>query len=152
MYLCGKLDEQLMEETKKVDGVRLIQLPLCVDERGCLSFMEEMVHIPFAVKRVFWIYGVPADKTRGGHAHWSCHEVVFPVAGSFDMEVDEGNGKRTFHMDDPSCGILIPAGVWCELKNFAPNTVCVVAASMEYDAKGYVNEHEAWRNRLRIKD
>ena len=134
-----------MNDAMMPKGVQLIQLPQNVDERGRLSYVEGCVHIPFPIKRVFWISDVPEGQMRGGHAHWTCHEVVFPVAGSFEIEVDDGTYARTFKMDDSSCGILIPAGVWCELRHFRPGTVCVVMASQEYDVSGYANEKEAWR-------
>lgn len=129
-------------------GVKRIQLPKNVDERGCLSFLESGKHIPFEVKRVFWIYDVPETQTRGGHAHWSCQEVVFPVAGSFELELDDGERHSCVLLDDPSCGITIPAGVWCELRHFAPGTVCVVAASEEYDATGYALDRDSWLQEL----
>lgn len=123
-------------------GVKLIQLPQFVDERGKLSFLEESVHIPFLVRRVFWIVDVPEGQTRGGHAHWSCHEAVFLVSGGFEMLVDDGKVRRKVMMNTVSQGILIPAGIWCELSHFSPGTVCVAVASMEYDATGYCNNYE----------
>ncbi|MCR5179814.1 MAG: FdtA/QdtA family cupin domain-containing protein [Bacteroidaceae bacterium] len=129
-------------------GVELIQLPENVDERGRLSFAEGGLHIPFDVKRMFWISDVPPGKIRGGHAHWTCHEAVFPVSGSFDIEVDDGYCSRTFTMNSPSLGILIPAGIWCELRNFSPGSVCVVAASQEYDATGYANDYDSWKHKI----
>ena len=134
-----------MKDEKLPQGVLLIQLPENVDERGRLSFLESGKHIPFEVKRVFWISGVPADKTRGGHAHWTCHEVVFPVTGSFEIEVDDGTCARTLTMNDATKGVMIPAGVWCELRHFAPGTVCVVVASEEFNAEGYVHLREEWQ-------
>ena len=125
-------------------GVERLQVALNVDERGCLSFLEGCRDIPFEVKRVFWITDVPAGQTRGGHAHWTCHEVVFPVTGSFEIEVDDGLCCRTLRMERSNEGILIPAGVWCELRDFAPGTVCVVVASQEYDASGYAHIRDEW--------
>ncbi len=137
-----------MKASKCPMDVRLIQLPLNVDERGQLSFAEACGQIPFEIKRVFWISGVPEGKTRGRHAHWTCHEVVFPVTGSFEIEVDDGTGSRTFTMNNSSTGILIPAGAWCELRKFAPGTVCVVVASEHFDANGYVHDKGEWINGL----
>lgn len=153
MYLCTKIHSMSMKEEIMPQGVSLLQLPQNVDKRGRLAFLEGKTHIPFEVKRVFWITEVPKGETRGGHAHWTCHEAVFPVAGSFEIEVDDGACARTFKMNDSSKGILIPAGVWCELRNFAPGTVCVVMASQEYDASGYAHERDAWRQmREKIKE
>jgi len=129
-------------------GVEMIELPQYVDTRGCLTYLEGLKDIPFDVKRVFWITDVPEGGMRGGHAHWTCHEVVFPVKGSFEIEVDDGEVCRTFAMSDAKTGILIPAGVWCELRHFAEGTVCVVMASEPYDAIGYANERAAWREQV----
>jgi hypothetical protein len=91
---------------------------------------------------------VPVDKTRGGHAHWTCHEAVFPVTGSFEIELDDGLVSTTVTLDKPSLGITIPAGVWCELRHFAPGTICLVMASQEYDASGYALDRESWLKEL----
>ncbi len=122
-------------------GCRLIDFPESVDDRGALSFAEASVHIPFQIERVFWIYGVPEDKVRGNHSHNESAEVVVPVAGSFDMVVDDGKCRKIVHLDSPTKGILIPTGVWCELRSFAPGTVCVVFASHPYNASGYTHDY-----------
>ena len=129
-------------------GVEWIQLPKNVDNRGCLTFLEGNVHIPFPLKRVFWISDVPAGQIRGGHAHWTCHEAVFPLSGRFEIELDDGERCTTVVMDDPTRGITVPAGVWCELRNFAPGTLCLVVASQEYDAAGYALDRESWKRTL----
>ena len=113
-------------------GCRIIELKERVDQRGKLSFAEAQREIPFDIERVFWIYDVPEGKERGSHAHNECAEVVVPVQGEFDMVVDDGTTQATLHMDSPHRGVLIPAGVWCSLRNFAPGTICVVMASHPY--------------------
>ena len=133
-----------MAESSWPKGVKLLQLPQRLDERGALTFLEETVHIPFPVKRVFWITDVPSGQTRGGHAHRTCHEAIFAVSGQFEIEVSDGVITRIVTIDRPSEGILIPAGVWCELRRFHPGTVCVVMASQEYDATGYIHNHALW--------
>lgn len=129
-------------------GCRLIDFPESVDSRGGLSFAEGMQHIPFNIERVFWIYGVPEGKTRGSHSHNESSEVIVPVSGSFDMYVSDGARDVTVRMDSPRRGILIPPGVWCELRNFTPSTVCVVMASHPYNAAGYVHDFTQYRNEL----
>lgn len=124
------------------EGCRLLPLPHVADERGILAFLEGGAQIPFDIKRVFWIYGVPAGKTRGGHAHRTCSEAVFPVTGAFTIEVDDGRYVRKIRMECPDTGILIPAGIWCNLTDFSPNAVCVVMASQPYQAEGYINTYE----------
>ena len=125
-------------------GVQRIQLPQNVDERGSLSFLEAGKDIPFKVERVFWITDVPEGQMRGAHAHWTCHEAIFPVTGSFEIEVDDGEHRCTLQMSRPNVGVLISAGVWCELRHFAPGTACVVMASQPYDAEGYAHDRAAW--------
>ena len=129
-------------------GCRLIEFPESVDMRGCLSFAEGMQHIPFQIERVFWIYNVAEGMTRGSHSHNESSEVVVPVSGKFDMFVSDGVREVPVCMDSPRRGILIPPGVWCELRNFAPSTVCVVMASHPYNAAGYTDDFTQYRNGL----
>ncbi len=109
---------------------QLITLPLATDARGSLCFAEN-TQLPFPIERVFWIYGVPEGKTRGGHAHTTCAD---------------GKSEKTYHMDSPQTGILIPPNVWCELRNFSPQTICVVLASETYNSEGYINKYEDFKN------
>lgn len=130
----------MINDSLSISDSLAVQLPEFKDDRGVLSFVEAEKHVPFEVKRVFWIYDVPQGKTRGGHAHWTCHEAVFPVYGSFDIELNDGHTSRLFHLNHPTQGVIIPAGVWCELRNFEAGTVCVVLASQEYTTEGYVHD------------
>ena len=125
-------------------GCRIIEFPESVDDRGALSFAEGAHQIPFQIERVFWIYGVPEGKTRGGHSHSESAEVVIPVTGSFNMMVDDGSHSAVVRMDSPRKGILIPPGVLCDLRDFAPGTVCVVFASHPYNASGYINDYNEY--------
>lgn len=129
-------------------GCRLINLPEYRDKRGCLSIAELGNGVPFAIKRVFWIYDVPEGETRGAHSHDECAEVVVPVHGAFDMMVDDGVTRTTVRLDSPHQGILIPAGVWCQLSNFAPDTVCVVMASHPYKASGYTHDYSVYKGQV----
>jgi len=127
-------------------GCRIIEFPEAVDSRGALSFAQGQEHIPFNIERVFWIYGVPQGQSRGAHSHCESAEVVIPVSGGFDMFVSDGTYQATVRMDSPRKGILIPPGVWCELRNFTPGTVCVVCASHPYNEKGYTNNYQEFLN------
>ena len=126
-------------------GCRIISFPTHNDERGCLSACEGQKQIPFPIERVFWIYGVPEGQKRGEHSHNECSEVIVPVSGSFDILVDDGHEQATMHMDSPHTGILVPPNVWCQLKNFAPGTVCIVFASHAYNALGYTHNYNDFR-------
>lgn len=129
-------------------GCRLINLPEHRDNRGCLSIAEWGKGIPFSIERVFWIYDVPKGAERGAHSHNECAEVVVPVSGAFDMTVDDGTTRTTIHLDSPHQGILIPAGIWCQLNNFTPNTVCVVMASHPYNASGYTHDYATYKGEV----
>ena len=135
----------------KSDKFQIVRLPEYADARGCLNVVEDDGSLPFVPSRVFWITGVPKGARRGGHAHWTCSEIVFAAAGSFVIELDDGEARSTFVLDNPGLGVLVPAGAWCELYDFAENTVCMVLASEKYDASGYVHEKEEWR-RLKNED
>lgn len=126
-------------------GCRLIDFHSHLDPRGSLSVAESRNDIPFAVERVFWIYGVPEGQCRGSHSHNECCEVVVPVAGAFTMVLDDGSEQASVRMDSPSQGILIPPAVWCRLQDFAPGTVCVVFASHPYNAAGYTHDYDEYR-------
>ena len=142
-----------MADSSKKVVVQVLQLPQCVDERGSLTWLEGNVHIPFKVERVFWISDVPDGKTRGGHAHRTCHEFIVPLHGSFEIIVDDGSGEHCYKMNRKTEGIVIPAGTWCELKNFEPGTECLVLASHPYQQEGYWHNHEEWmkeRNELNV--
>jgi len=125
-------------------GYGMLEIPHNSDSRGSLCFTE-WKHLPFEVKRVFWIHDVQPGKTRGGHAHGRCAEVVFAVSGSFDMYVDNGHEQAIYHINTPSEGIYIGPNVWCELRNFAPGTVCVVLASSRYMKSGYINDYPTFK-------
>lgn len=129
-------------------GCRLINLPEHKDKRGCLSIAEARNEIPFSIERVFWIYDVPKGESRGAHSHCECAEVVLPVHGTFDMTVDDGTTKATVHMDSPHTGILIPAGVWCQLSNFTHDTVCLVMASHPFNASGYIHDYATYKGEI----
>ncbi len=132
-------------ETCLPQGCCLIEIPTVSDERGSLTFAEGEGCIPFAVRRVFWIGDVPEGAQRGGHAHWTCAEVVVAVKGAFTMLLDDGNVRSEVRMDRANVGVLVPAGVWCELRDFAPGTLLVVMASEAYDPQGYVHDYEAYK-------
>lgn len=129
--------------------IRRIILAEHADARGSLNVAEAVKNIPFDIARVFWISNVPQGQRRGGHAHWTCHEAVFAAQGSVCITLDEGKGQEDFILSKPNEGVIIPAGAWCELHGFTPDTVLVVLASEAYNPDGYCHNHEAW---LRLLD
>lgn len=132
-------------------GVQLISLPKVLDDRGSLCFAEGDYHLPFRIRRVFWIFDVPEGKTRGDHAHRTCAEVIFPLKGSLDIEVDDGNNRVKLVLDRPDRGILIPPNVWCRLENFEPGTICLVLASQPYHVEGYMHSYDEFIKAVKCK-
>ena len=122
-------------------GCRIIEFPRFEDDRGVLSFAESVNHIPFHIERVFWMYGMPGDKTRGGHSHLEASQVLIPVTGSFRLLIDDGTDKAEVLMDSASRGILLPPGIWCELSDFAPGSSVMVLSSHTFHAEDYVTDY-----------
>ena len=124
---------------------RLIDLPKNYDVRGNLTFIENQKHIPFEIKRVFYLYDVPAGESRAGHALKECQQFIIAASGSFDLVVDDGREKSRFTMNRPYIGLYVPALCWRELENFSSGSVCLVLASELYDEAGYINDYDDFR-------
>lgn len=124
--------------------VERVDLPQYTDERGRLTYVEENEHIPIDVPRVYYLYDVPTDRTRGGHAHIDLEQVVVAVHGSFELVLDDGVDTERYQLDDPSEGLYVPAGLWRDLEEFASETVCLVFASEPYDEDDYIREYEEY--------
>ena len=130
-------------------GCYIVRLPNVSDERGSLAFGEAERHIPFPIRRVFWTYDIQGDNMRGDHAHRSCQMVLFPIGGSFDIEIDDGERQTLLHMDDPSKGVFIPPLVWCRLMNFTKGAACISLASEEYRAEDYIYNKEEFKRLIK---
>ena len=125
-----------------IKDAKLIQLPKFVDARGNLSFVEENKHIPFAIKRTYWIYDVPGGERRGGHAFRHNKEFIVALSGAFDVIVDDGKEKKVFNMNRSYYGLYIPAGLWREMTNFSTNSLALEFGSIHYDRNDYVEDYE----------
>ncbi len=125
-----------------VEDVRIIELPKFLDERGNLSFAEQNNHIPFEIKRTYWIYDVPGGEDRGGHAFRENQEVVIALSGAFDVVVDDGENKKTFTLNRSYYGLYIPKGLWRTMANFSTNSLALEFGSEHYSAADYVRDYE----------
>jgi dTDP-4-dehydrorhamnose 3,5-epimerase-like enzyme len=125
-----------------IEDVRIIELPKFLDARGNLSFAEQNNHIPFEIKRTYWIYDVPGGEDRGGHAFKENQEVVIALSGAFDVVVDDGENKKTFSLNRSYYGLYIPAGLWREMKNFSTNSVALECGSTHYDLADYIRDYD----------
>jgi len=129
--------------------VRQIDLPQIHDPRGDLTFVEGGNHIPFDIARVYYLYNVPVDSERGGHAHRELEQVVFALSGSFRMKVDDGHEQRDYWLRDPRKGLYISRMIWREMDAFSQGAVCMVLASHRYDEADYIRDHGVFVDRVR---
>lgn len=127
----------------------IIKLPRITDPRGNLTVAEQLRHIPFEIKRVYWTYDVPAGESRGGHAHRHCRSVVIAVSGSFDVVLDNGKERRTYHLNHPYQALLINTGIWRTLEDFSSGAVCLSLASDEFEEEDYIRDYEAFLTYLK---
>lgn len=129
--------------------VQIINLPKFLDVRGNLSFVEQNNHIPFEIKRTYWLYDVPGGENRGGHAYRETEEFVIALSGSFDVIVDDGKEKKTFHLNRSYYGLYIPKGMWREMDNFSTNSLALEFASTNYNPEDYIRDYNEF---LKLKD
>lgn len=130
-----------MSKTSTVYDCTLIELDKHSHEKGNITVVENSVDVPFDVKRVYYLYDIPGGEKRGGHAHYGLKQLIVAVSGSFDVQLDDGNVKRTFTLNRPYQGLLITPGLWRELENFSSGSVCLVLASLEYNEADYIRSY-----------
>lgn len=124
---------------------KLIDIPKIHDPRGNLSVIENQT-FPFEIKRVYYLYDVPSDAFRGGHAHKEQSELLIAVSGSFEVVLDNGAKKETVMLNKPNIGLLIPTMVWRELQNFSSGAVCLVLASDVFDEADYIRAYDHFKS------
>lgn len=120
----------------------IINLPKILDKRGNLSIIEEFKNIPFKIKRTYWIYDVPGGEARGGHAYKENQEFIVALSGSFDIVLDNGIEKTTYHMNRSYYGLYVPKGFWREMNNFSTNSLALVLSSTSYNADDYIYDYQ----------
>lgn len=125
-----------------IDACRLISFPKISDPRGNLTFIEGGNHIPFDIKRVYYLYDVPGGSERGGHAHKMLHQVIIAMSGSFDVLLDDGKEKKRIHLNRSYYGLSVCPMIWRELDNFSSGSVCMVLASECYDEADYFRDYQ----------
>ena len=125
-----------------LEDVKIINLPKIEDQRGNLSFFESRNHIPFNIKRTYWIYDVPGGYKRGGHAFLEQHEFIIALSGSFDVTVDDGKQKKTFTLNRSYYGLYIPSNLWREMNNFSTNSLAMVSSSTLFYEEDYIRDYD----------
>lgn len=134
-----------------IDQCRKINLKKIDDARGSLTVVEGTKDIPFEIKRIYYIYNIPAGEYRGTHAHRKLEQLMIAVSGSFDVIADDGSTKVKFHLSKPFEGLYIPQMIWREMSNFSSGTVCLVLASEIYDESDYIRNYGEYLNTVREK-
>ncbi len=127
-----------------LEQCKIIDLPKISDPRGNLTFIEGGQHIPFDIRRVYYLYDVPGGAERGGHAHKGLNQLIIAMSGSFDVILDEGNEKKRFHLNRSYQGLYICPMMWRELDNFSSGSVCMVLASNVYDESDYYRDYNEY--------
>ncbi|WP_274476020.1 sugar 3,4-ketoisomerase [Mangrovimonas aestuarii] len=122
----------------------IIDIPKIEDYRGNLSVIEKDI-LPYSIKRVYYLYDVPSNAYRGGHAHKEQLEFLIPLSGSFEVVLDDGVSKTKIMLNKPNKGLLIPTGIWRELENFSSGAVCLVLASDVFDEEDYIRDYKEFK-------
>lgn len=126
----------------QISEPQIIDITKIVDPRGNLSVVEGGESIPFDIKRVFYLYDVPADSQRGGHAHHDAWQLMIAVAGSFDVVLDDSKTEQRYTLNRPYRGLLIPPGYWRTMDNFSSGSVCLVLTNIHYDEADYIRDYQ----------
>lgn len=133
------------------DSIRKIDLRKIADPRGALTFIEGNNHVPFDIRRVYYLYDVPGGEERGGHAHYNLQQLIIGISGSFDVHFDNGIDKVTMTCNRPYEGILMKSLIWRELSNFSSGSVCLVLASDFYAESDYIRDYDKFLKAVKEK-
>jgi hypothetical protein len=123
----------------------VIELPKNHDPEGNLTPVYSGEHVPFDIKRVFYLYDIPGGESRGAHAHKECHQFLVAASGAFEVVLDDGVNKRTVTLNRPFYGLHIPPGIWAAEQGFSSGSVCLVLASEKYDESDYIRSYEEFK-------
>ena len=136
-------------ERYTVEECKVINLTKHTRPNGNLTVVENNSMAPFDVKRVYYLYDVPAGEERGGHAHKELQQFIIAVSGSFDVVIDDGYERRKVSLNRPFKGLHIRPGIWRELENFSSGAVCLVLASEHYNEADYIREYAQFKEYIK---
>lgn len=123
----------------------LMNLPKYLDPRGNLSYIEEDTHLPFKIRRVYWIYDVPGGESRGGHAFRETEELIIALSGSFDVIIHNGTNELRFHLCRSYYGLYVPKMIWRRLENFSTNSLALIIASTDFSEEDYIRDFDQFK-------
>jgi hypothetical protein len=131
-----------MSKINSVFECNLLHLKQIGDRNGHITSINNNIDLPFATKRIFYLYDIPGGESRGAHAHKQCHQFLVATSGSFEVLLDDGKTKRQVLLNRPDIGLHIPPGIWASEINFSSGSICLVLASHEYDESDYIRDYE----------
>ena len=132
----------------RIENCKKILFPKIEDYRGNLAFVENLKHIPFEIKRIYYLFDIPKGSKRGGHAHKDLHQIIIPISGSFEVIIDDGIKNKRILLDKANEGLLITPYIWREIENFTEGSIALVLASNFYDEKDYFRDYENFKINL----
>jgi dTDP-4-dehydrorhamnose 3,5-epimerase-like enzyme len=124
-----------------LNDCKILQLPKIYDHRGSLTYIEEKYHVPFEIKRIYYLYDVPGGESRAGHAHFELEQLLVAMSGSFDVTLDDAMTRQKFHLNRSYVGLFIPKMIWREIDNFSSGAVCMALASAYYAESDYIRDY-----------
>ncbi|MFV0411192.1 MAG: sugar 3,4-ketoisomerase [Paracoccus sp. (in: a-proteobacteria)] len=130
---------------RSIEECRFIELPKIMDQRGNLTFVEGQTHVPFDIKRAYYLYDVPGGSVRGSHAHRGLHQLIIAMSGSFDVLLDDGQNERRFSLNRSYYGLYVCPMMWRTLDNFSSGAVLMVLASEVYDEGDYIRNYDEFK-------
>jgi len=133
-----------MAQFNTIDDCQIIQLGKIHNRSGNITVIEKYKLLPFEVKRVFYLYDIPAGESRGAHAHKECHQFLIAVSSSFDIFMDDGIAQKTVSLNRPFYGLHIPPGIWAHECNFSSGAICLVLTSEFYKASDYIRDYNEY--------
>jgi len=134
-----------MSKRNTIADCTIHELPRITDPRGDLTFLEGKRHVPFEIQRVFYLYDVPTEESRGAHAHHALEQFIICLSGSFDVALDDGRDRATIHLNRPWRGLYVPPMIWAAEVNFDAGSVCLVLASAPFNEADYIRDYSVYR-------
>lgn len=133
-----------MKDTSIYDCV-IVDVGKIQNSTGAITVFENSYHIPFDIRRVYYLYDIPANTERGGHAHKLLNQFIIAASGSFDVKIDDGRLKKTVTLNQPNIALHLKPGIWRELSNFSSGAICLVLASELYDENDYIRSYSDFK-------
>ena len=141
----------MLSMVSDIHNCNVVELPKIHNRSGNITVVQNGDHLPFDVKRVYYLYDVPGGSERGGHAHKELYQLIVAASGSFDVIIDDGENKKIIQLNRPNFGLLVIPGIWREIVNFSSGAICFVLASEKYSEEDYIRNYEEFKEYKKAK-